>query len=156
VAVDGYDHIDTDPDGRRPAHARLDFEGVLAVTDPQRFLERIAEGFGRARAFGHGLLLIRRVWSATMAPSPAVLPGLAPPKPIPMKERSSIVFIEYGQIDVVDGAFVVIDKSNACIPAIEEVLSAGGLPPPEPPGDAQPPQISDGEPTGDAGHRSRP
>ncbi len=42
----------------------------------------------------------------------AALPGLVPPKPIPMKERSSIVFVEYGQIDVIDGAFVVIDKTG--------------------------------------------
>lgn len=37
------------------------------------------------------------------------LPGLPPPRPIPIKERSSIVFVEKGQIDVQDGAFVVID-----------------------------------------------
>jgi CRISPR-associated protein Cas1 len=29
-----------------------------------------------------------------------------------MKERVSMIFIEYGQIDVVDGAFVVIDKNG--------------------------------------------
>lgn len=40
------------------------------------------------------------------------MPGLAPPKPIPMKERSSIIFVEYGQIDVIDGAFVVVDKTG--------------------------------------------
>lgn len=40
------------------------------------------------------------------------LPGLPPPRPLPMKERSSILFIEYGQIDVLDGAFVVIDKTG--------------------------------------------
>ena len=40
------------------------------------------------------------------------IPGLAPPKPIPMKERSSIIFVEYGQIDVIDGAFVVVDKTG--------------------------------------------
>jgi CRISP-associated protein Cas1 len=33
-------------------------------------------------------------------------------KPIPIKERISIVFIEYGLIDVLDGAFVVVDKSG--------------------------------------------
>lgn len=33
-------------------------------------------------------------------------------KPIAMKERISLVFIEKGQIDVLDGAFVVIDKSG--------------------------------------------
>ena len=36
--------------------------------------------------------------------------GLLPPlKPIPIKERLSIVFVEKGEIDVVDGAFVVVD-----------------------------------------------
>jgi CRISP-associated protein Cas1 len=37
---------------------------------------------------------------------------LPPLKPIAMKERVSMIFIEYGQIDVVDGAFVVIDKNG--------------------------------------------
>jgi len=43
---------------------------------------------------------------------PATMPGLAPPSPILMKERSSIVFVEYGQIDVIDGTFVVVDKTG--------------------------------------------
>jgi len=33
-------------------------------------------------------------------------------KPIAMKERVSLLFIEKGQIDVLDGAFVVIDKTG--------------------------------------------
>lgn len=33
---------------------------------------------------------------------------LPPLKPIPIKERLSIVFVEKGEIDVVDGAFVVV------------------------------------------------
>lgn len=37
---------------------------------------------------------------------------LPPLKPIAMKERVSMLFIEYGQIDVLDGAFVVIDKTG--------------------------------------------
>ena len=37
---------------------------------------------------------------------------LPPLKPIAMKERISMIFIEYGQIDVLDGAFVVVDKSG--------------------------------------------
>jgi CRISP-associated protein Cas1 len=40
------------------------------------------------------------------------LPGLPPPRPIPIKDRSSIVFVEKGQIDVLDGAFVVIDVNG--------------------------------------------
>lgn len=40
--------------------------------------------------------------------------GNVPPplKPLPMKDRVSMVFIEYGQIDVLDGAFVVFDKNG--------------------------------------------
>lgn len=37
---------------------------------------------------------------------------LPPLKPIAMKERVSMIFIEYGQIDVLDGAFVVVDKEG--------------------------------------------
>lgn len=35
-----------------------------------------------------------------------------PLKPIPIKDRVSMVFVEYGQLDVKDGAFVVIDKTG--------------------------------------------
>jgi CRISPR-associated protein Cas1 len=35
-----------------------------------------------------------------------------PLKPIPMKDRVSMVFVEHGQVDVLDGAFVVVDKSG--------------------------------------------
>lgn len=37
---------------------------------------------------------------------------LPPLKPIAMKERISMIFIEKGQIDVLDGAFVVIDETG--------------------------------------------
>ena len=42
-----------------------------------------------------------------------MLPAL---KPIMMRDRVSMIFIEYGQIDVVDGAFVVIDKNGVAYP----------------------------------------
>ena len=35
-----------------------------------------------------------------------------PVTPIPIKERLSILFIEKGQVDVLDGAFVVVDKNG--------------------------------------------
>ena len=38
--------------------------------------------------------------------------GLPPPRPIPLKERASLVFIERAQIDVLDGAFVVVDADG--------------------------------------------
>lgn len=37
---------------------------------------------------------------------------LPPLKPLPMKDRISMVFVQYGQIDVLDGAFVVIDQKG--------------------------------------------
>lgn len=37
---------------------------------------------------------------------------LPPLKPIAMKERVSLIFIEYGEIDVLDGSFVVIDQTG--------------------------------------------
>ena len=39
-------------------------------------------------------------------PTDTILPPL---KPIPIKERMSVIFVEKGEIDVVDGAFVVVD-----------------------------------------------
>jgi CRISPR-associated protein Cas1 len=37
---------------------------------------------------------------------------LPSPKPLPMKDRVSMIFVQYGQIDVLDGAFVVIDQNG--------------------------------------------
>lgn len=50
------------------------------------------------------------------------LPGLQPPRPIPLKERSSIVFVERGQVDVLDGSFVVVDQNG-----IRTHIPIGGL-----------------------------
>jgi len=38
----------------------LDFEGVLEVTDPELFMKVLYEGVGRAKAFGCGLLMVKR------------------------------------------------------------------------------------------------
>jgi len=49
--------------GRRksqPQYGILDLTGVIEMTEPRAFLSRLALGFGRARAFGCGLMLIRR------------------------------------------------------------------------------------------------
>ena len=37
---------------------------------------------------------------------------LPPIKPLPMKDRISMLFIQYGQIDVLDGAFVLVDGNG--------------------------------------------
>lgn len=39
-------------------------------------------------------------------------PILPPLKPIPIKDRISILFLEKGNLDVLDGAFVVVDKTG--------------------------------------------
>lgn len=48
--------------------------------------------------------------------------GLAPPRPIPIKDRASILFIERGRLDVLDGAFVVVDKNG-----VRTHIPVGGL-----------------------------
>lgn len=40
--------------------AVMDAEGTLAVGEPQAFRYRLLKGFGRGRAFGMGLMLVRR------------------------------------------------------------------------------------------------
>jgi CRISPR-associated protein Cas1 len=41
---------------------------------------------------------------------------LPPLRPLPIKERLSILYIEYGHLDVLDGAFVVVDKTGVRTP----------------------------------------
>ena len=62
VEVDGYQQHRLGR--RRPAppmsFSTLDFDGLLAVRDPVALLSSIARGFGAAKAYGCGLMLIRR------------------------------------------------------------------------------------------------
>jgi len=66
VRVDGYQqhsfHKASDPRGKRPPITvrTMDFHGVLKVTDPNRFRETLYSGVGRGKAFGCGLLLVKR------------------------------------------------------------------------------------------------
>lgn len=50
------------------------------------------------------------------------LPGAEPPRPIPLKERQAVLFIEKGRLDVLDGAFVVVDKTG-----VRTHIPIGGL-----------------------------
>lgn len=62
LRIDGY-RVLQPPRSRKSAPMRiavLDFEGVLIVSDPNRFLSAVAAGFGRAKAYGCGLMLIAR------------------------------------------------------------------------------------------------
>ncbi|MBK1634168.1 type I-E CRISPR-associated endonuclease Cas1e [Rhodovulum adriaticum] len=40
------------------------------------------------------------------------LPGLPPPRPIPLKDRASLVFVERAKLDVADGAFVALNADG--------------------------------------------
>jgi len=58
-----------------------------------------------------------------------VTPELPPVRPLPLKERRSILFLEKGRLDVKDGAFVVIDKNGVRkIIAKPHILAREGLP----------------------------
>ena len=46
--------------GRSIRFSSVDYEGLLEVTDPRRLIETLAHGVGRAKAFGCGLMLLRR------------------------------------------------------------------------------------------------
>lgn len=63
VSVISYDQHRIARKGSAPSmsFSTLDFEGVLTVTDPAPFVSAIALGFGAAKAYGCGLMLIRRV-----------------------------------------------------------------------------------------------
>lgn len=63
-AVEGY-NTETLPEYRGPRKGAprfgiLETSGLLEVTDPEAFVGRLAQGYGRAKAFGCGLMLIRR------------------------------------------------------------------------------------------------
>lgn len=47
---------------------------------------------------------------------------LPPLRPIPLKDREPMVFLEYGQLDVADGAFVLIDATG-----VRTQIPVGGL-----------------------------
>jgi CRISPR system Cascade subunit CasE len=59
--VDGYETLKIPrPGGPNIRISTLDFDGILQVTDPALFNAALLRGFGHARAFGCGLMLIRR------------------------------------------------------------------------------------------------
>ena len=60
-AIDGYDRVRIAREGDRAIlFSTLSFQGVLTVQDPSRFIAAVLHGFGAAKAFGCGLMLIQR------------------------------------------------------------------------------------------------
>lgn len=62
VGIDGYRQHRIPRGGKAKdlTFSTVDFEGVLTVRDPAALPAAIAKGFGSAKAFGCGLLLVRR------------------------------------------------------------------------------------------------
>lgn len=61
--VDGYQrHQCHKPGQPHPIRfSSVDFEGLLRVTDAERFAQSVNQGVGKSRALGCGLLLLRRI-----------------------------------------------------------------------------------------------
>jgi CRISPR system Cascade subunit CasE len=57
--VTSYHALRVDPK-RQMTIGVLDYEGELEVRDPDAFLDSLRDGFGRAKAFGCGLMMVRR------------------------------------------------------------------------------------------------
>ena len=60
LMVDGYDQHQEKP-SQTLCFSTVDLSGQLTVTDPQAFQAALLGGVGSAKAFGCGLLLVRRV-----------------------------------------------------------------------------------------------
>ena len=61
VNIDGYQQHQVERKGAaRMLFSTLDMEGVLSVCDPSLFVAAVLRGFGSAKAYGCGLMLIRR------------------------------------------------------------------------------------------------
>lgn len=61
VTVDSYEPLTIRGGGKSALRLGvIEFDGRLTVKDPGAFLARVAQGFGRGKAFGLGLMLLRR------------------------------------------------------------------------------------------------
>jgi CRISPR system Cascade subunit CasE len=61
VAIDGYEPLTIR--GSEKGALRLsvlEFDGMLNVREPDRFLAKLVSGCGRGKSFGLGLMLLRR------------------------------------------------------------------------------------------------
>ena len=61
LKIDGYDQLRFERLGQKGVISVLEFDGLLRVIEPDLFLAKLGAGFGRAKGFGCGLMLIRRV-----------------------------------------------------------------------------------------------
>lgn len=59
LTIEAEDWVTIPRSGKPISFLALTFEGVLTVRDPAAFLDRLLQGFGAAKAFGCGLMLVR-------------------------------------------------------------------------------------------------
>jgi CRISPR system Cascade subunit CasE len=63
VEIDAYRPLTIRGDGKNALRLSfIELDGRLTVRDPGLFVSKVASGFGRGRAFGLGLMLIRRTF----------------------------------------------------------------------------------------------
>ena len=99
--------------GRFATFGVLDLGGVLTVRDPGSVHQCADDGLRPRQGFRLRL----------DAGAPRLVPGPGqcrfrvslPPKPIPLKERAALVFVERARLDVKDGAFVAINADGTRI-----------------------------------------
>ncbi len=62
IGIDGYrqHRVERNGSAQAMAFSTLDFDGILEVREPPVFLSCVARGLGAAKAYGCGLMLIRR------------------------------------------------------------------------------------------------
>ncbi len=61
VVVDGYEPVTIRGSGKSPLMLSvIEFDGMLTVREPEIFITKVIRGFGRGKAFGLGLMLLRR------------------------------------------------------------------------------------------------
>lgn len=58
--LSGYRQHANKRKGTEIRFSSIDYEGVLSITDPAVFQEALCQGLGRSKAFGCGLLMVRR------------------------------------------------------------------------------------------------
>lgn len=85
---------------------------VISGSAPNRFLSALTSGFALAKAWGCSLTLLRGLRRTCLVR----LPGLPLSRPIPLKEGTSMMFIERSQINVRDGAVVDVGAAGMRTP----------------------------------------
>jgi CRISPR system Cascade subunit CasE len=58
--IDGYTQHKVQKKRHQIQFSSVDYQGMLTVQDPLKFINQYAKGFGRAKGMGCGLMMIKR------------------------------------------------------------------------------------------------